>query len=74
MYCVRLPIADRFAQFRRARTYSTTGSPYPWLKPCFSDIPEKNDPHIRVLLGFMRSGRGKLRGKKQLELKGLTSQ
>jgi len=31
----------RFAQLRRARTCSATGSPYFWLKPCFSDIPGK---------------------------------
>jgi hypothetical protein len=48
-------IADRFARFaqlRRARTCSATGSPYSLLKPCFSDIPGKNDPHIRVLVAF----------------------
>jgi len=41
MYCARLHTADRFARFaqlRRARTCSATGSPYSWLKPCFSDI------------------------------------
>jgi hypothetical protein len=48
--------------------------PYPWLKPCFSDIPGKNDPHIRVLLAFPGSGGDKICGKKQLDLNGLTSQ
>jgi len=47
--------------------------PYSWLKPCFSDIPAKNDPHIGVLAAFPGSGWGKLSGKKQLDLKGLTS-
>jgi hypothetical protein len=31
----------RFVHFQRARIYSATGSPYFWLKPCFSDIPGK---------------------------------
>jgi len=73
----RLHTADRFARFaqlRRARTCSATGSPYSWLKPCFSDIPGKNDPHIRVLAAFPGAGWDKLSGKKQLDLKGLTSQ
>jgi hypothetical protein len=77
MYCARLHTADRFARFaqlRRARTCSATGSPYSWLKPCFSDIPGKNDPHIRVLAAFSGSGWGKLSGKNSLDLKGLTSQ
>jgi hypothetical protein len=44
-----------------------------WLKPCFSDIPGKNDPHIGVLAAFPGSEWDKLGGKKQLDLKGLTS-
>ena len=64
----------RFAQLRRARTCSATGSSYSWLKPCFSDIPGKNDPHIGVLAAIQGSGWDKLSGKKQLDLKGLTSQ
>jgi hypothetical protein len=34
----------------------------------------ENDPHIRVLSGFMGSGGGKIGGKKQLDLNALTSQ
>jgi hypothetical protein len=40
------------------------------LKPCFSDIPGKNDPHIGVLAGFMGSGWGKLGGESSLGLQG----
>jgi hypothetical protein len=43
------------------------------LKPCFSDIPGKNNPHIGVLAAFPGSEWDKLGGKKQLDLKGLTS-
>ena len=44
MYCARLNTADRFARFaqlRRARTCSATGSPYFWINLCFSDISGK---------------------------------
>jgi hypothetical protein len=43
------------------------------VKPHFSDIPGKNDPHIGVLAGFPWSEWDNLSGKKQLDLKGLTS-
>jgi hypothetical protein len=69
MYWARLHTADRFAQLRRARTCSATGSPYSWLKPCFSDIPGKNDPHISVLAAFLGSGWDKLSGEIHLDLK-----
>ena len=65
MYCVSLFIATRVArvaQLRRARIRVATGSPYSWLKPCFSDIPGKNDLHILILVGFQGSGWGKLSG------------
>jgi hypothetical protein len=34
----------RFAQLRRARPCSATGSSYSRLKPCFSDLPRKKRP------------------------------
>jgi hypothetical protein len=40
----------------------------------FSYLPGKNDPHIGVLTGFLRSEWGKVWGKNNLDLKGLTSQ
>jgi hypothetical protein len=36
----------------------------------FLDRLQKNDPHIGVLAGFLRSGWGKLSGKIHLDLKG----
>jgi hypothetical protein len=35
----------------------------------FSGDPKKNDPHISVLAGFLRSGWGKVWGKNNLDLK-----
>jgi hypothetical protein len=58
----------RFAQLRRARPRSATGSPYSRLKSCFLAIPGKKEPHIRILAAFSGSGGGKLSGKNSLDL------
>jgi len=59
----------RFAQLRRARPCSATGSSYSKLKPCFSDIPGKNDPHIGIPAGFPGSGWGKIGGENSIDLR-----
>ena len=61
----------RFAQLRRARPRSATGSPYSRLKPCFLALPGKNDPHIRIPAAFPGSGWGKLGGKNSLDLRAI---
>jgi hypothetical protein len=38
--------------------------------PLFDHSPGKNDPHIRVPVGFMGSGRGKLGGENSLDFRG----
>ncbi len=52
----------RFAQLRRARPRSATVSLYSRLKPCFSDIPGKNDPHILIPAAFPGPGWAELSG------------
>ncbi len=59
----------RIYAFAGDASQSLTGLIFPQI--AFFIFPRKNDPHIRVLLGFMGSGWGKIRGKKQLDLKGL---
>jgi hypothetical protein len=58
MYWARLHTADRFARFAVLALLCDRACP----KPFFQAFVGKNDPHIRVLAGFMGSGWHKIRG------------
>jgi len=66
-----------FRSYESISAEITINLPFPGFFPSalfYNIIIEKNDPHIRVLAGFMGSGWGKIGCENSLDLKAFGSQ